>query len=57
MRRWLLRNLICRFTGHVPGRVAPFFEPWYGGMCKGSLHCARCGAFIQEVNYLKGVKA
>lgn len=57
MKRWVFRNLVCRFRGHIAGKMIPFFEPWYGGQCLGSLYCHRCGVFMCEVRYVKGVKA
>jgi len=58
MIRWLMRNTVCRFKGHIAGEMIPFFEPWFGpGPCVGGLHCARCKTFMCGVTYYKGVKA
>jgi hypothetical protein len=48
MKRWFMRNFVCRFKGHLDGVLMPFYVPWYGGKEKGSIHCKRCGAMIGE---------
>ena len=30
MKRWFIRNFICRFKGHLDGVKMPLFAPWKG---------------------------
>lgn len=30
MKRWFIRNFICRFWGHIDGVKMPLFVPWKG---------------------------
>ena len=30
MKRWFIRNFICRFKGHLDGVKMPLFVPWKG---------------------------
>lgn len=49
VKRWLMRNLVCRLRGHVDGELLPLFVPWtaMGGVREvGSIHCKRCGKMI-----------
>lgn len=48
LKRFLLRHTICRFKGHLNGRLHPLFVPWYGGCEIGSIHCKRCGIMIGD---------
>jgi hypothetical protein len=50
MKRWFLRNFICRLKGHLDGVKMPLFVPWRGspGRERGSIHCKRCGTMIGE---------
>jgi hypothetical protein len=50
MKKWILRNLVCRFSGHRGEVRMPLFVPWFkhpdlpSMRERGSIHCARCGA-------------
>lgn len=48
MRRWFMRNFVCRFKGHLEGVRMPLFKSWQKGIEIGSIHCKRCGAMIGE---------
>ena len=48
VRKWFIRNFVCRFCGHLDGVRMPFFVPWpgTGGHETGTIHCKRCGTMI-----------
>ncbi len=48
MKRWFMRNFVCRFKGHLEGVRMPLFKSWQKGIEIGSIHCKRCGAMIGE---------
>lgn len=48
MKRWFLRNFVCRFRGHAEPVKMPMFRRWFKDTEVGSLHCSRCGKMVGE---------
>lgn len=46
MKRWFLRNFVCRFRGHAEPVRIPYYTRWFGNESNGTLHCSRCGRMI-----------